>query len=222
MNCRKLKPEEYSLILESDKKVYPTKNPVQIKTIKKWYSKNPEFGILFEEKGKISGTLIAVPLNAKGWKQLTAGKLSESQLDEKTIFDNSRDSKLGIHIYHIEKYNFKIKEFYKTALKELAKIVESLRLKNKKLKVIGVSGFCVSISGIELFEKKLKCKERKFKSQEFVLEKKSKLFVAERKQELKKKQKQCFRLITRCKMLSLLPKEKSIVWEILQSKCNSF
>ena len=38
-------------------------------------------------------------------------KLKESEMDRKTIFDNSQDKKIGIHIYHIEKLDKNIKEF---------------------------------------------------------------------------------------------------------------
>ena len=47
---RAINKEDYKILLKLDKKVYPTSKPVTIKILNQWYQKNPEFGIIFEEK----------------------------------------------------------------------------------------------------------------------------------------------------------------------------
>jgi len=218
MKLRAIMPKDYGLIIESDKKVYPTSNPVTLEVIKQWYSKNPEFGMIYENRG-IEGTCIAIPLNSLGWNKLINGKLAESEMDEKTIFDNSRDKEMGIHIYHIEKLNPKIKEFYKTALKDLSSMINRLRKTNKELEVIGFSALAVTISGINLFEKKFNCKERKYICSENVLEKNNKLIVVDTKSEnIENKLKEGYKFVTKCKMLVLFPSEKSVVWKYFEKR----
>ena len=122
MKLRKINQQDFQLILEQDKEVYPTASPVTKEIIKKWYKKNPEFGMIYEENGKVVGDCVIIPLNSNGWKSLIDGKLSESETNEKTIFDNSRDNEIGIHIYHIEKIDKNIKELYKIVLSDFTKI----------------------------------------------------------------------------------------------------
>jgi len=213
MKLRAITPKDYRLIIESDEKVYPTSNPVTLDVIKQWYSKNPEFGMIYENNG-IEGTCIAIPLNSHGWNKLINGKLAESEMNEKTIFDNSRDKEIGIHIYHIERLNPKIKEFYKTALKDLSGIVNRLRQTNKELGVIGFSALAVTIPGINLFEKKFNCKERSYICSENILAKKGNLIVVDTKSEsIENKLKEGYRFVNKCKMLVLFPSEKSVVWK---------
>lgn len=218
MKTRILTEKDYELILEMDKKVYPTSSPVTKEIIKSWYIKNPEFGVVFEENNKIAGVLIAIPLNKQSWKKLINGTLKESEMSKKTIFDNSQDRELGIHIYHIEKLDTNLKEFYKISLNYLASLLDNLKKKNNNLKLIGFSGLCVTSEGINLFEKKFKCKERDFVVQEHILEKDGKRIVLETnsKEVIQNKIDEGYNFITKCKMLVLYPEEKSIVWDYLQ------
>ena len=218
MKSRILTEKDCELILDMDKKVYPTSSPVTKEIIKSWYIKNPEFGVVFEENNRIDGVLIAIPLNKQSWKKLINGKLKESEMSEKTIFDNSLDRELGIHIYHIEKLDTNIKEFYKISLNYMASLLYNLKKKNNNLKVIGFSGLCVTPEGINLFEKKFNCKERDFVVQEQILEKDGKRIVleTESKEVIQNKIDDGYNSITKCKMLVLYPEEKSIVWDYLQ------
>ena len=218
MKSRILTEKDCELILDMDKKVYPTSSPVTKEIIKSWYIKNPEFGVVFEENNRIDGVLIAIPLNKQSWKKLINGKLKESEMSEKTIFDNSLDRELGIHIYHIEKLDTNIKEFYKISLNYMASLLDNLKKKNNNLKVIGFSGLCVTPEGINLFEKKFNCKERDFVVQEQILEKDGKRIVleTESKEVIQNKIDDGYNSITKCKMLVLYPEEKSIVWDYLQ------
>lgn len=218
METRTLTRKDYELILEMDKKVYPTSSPVTKEIIKSWYINNPEFGAIFEENKEIVGVLIAIPLNKQSWKKLINGELKESEMNKKTIFNNSQDKELGIHIYHIEKLDGGIKEFYKTSLKYLASLLDNLKKKNSNLKVIGFSGLCVTNKGTHLFEKKFNCKERDFVIQEHIFQKNEQRIVLETnsKEIIQNKINEGFGYLTKCKMLVLYPEEKSIVWRYLK------
>jgi len=218
MKIRNLTEKDYKLILDMDKKVYPTSSPVTKEIIKIWYINNPEFGVIFEQNKKIKGVLIAIPLNKRSWEKLINGKLKESEMNKKTIFNTSQDKELGIHIYHIEKLNTSIKEFYKISLDYLASLLNNLKKKNKDLNVIGFSGLCATKEGINLFEKKFNCKEKDFVIKEHILEKDGKRIVLETNSKgiIQNKINEGFDYITKCKMLVLYPSEKSLVWEYLR------
>lgn len=224
---RPIKKEDYKILLELDKKVYPTKSPATVKTIEKWYSKNPEFGLIYEKDNKIAGICAAIPLNSKGFEKITLGKsmkedsnedfiFDEGDLDEKTIFDNSRDTEIAIHIYHIEKLDSSIKEFYKRSLEKLSHILKKLKKRNKNLKVTGFSGLCSSVEGINLFYNKLGCRERKYICPEHIIEKNGQKIIAKDNslEDIKKRFKG-YDHINRVKMLITYPSENSIIWKYL-------
>ncbi len=218
MELKPIRKEDYKLLLELDKKVYPTDSPVTPDILTQWYQRNPEFGMIYKKENKIIGVCIVMPLNAKAWIKLINGELSESELNSDDIFDNSKDEEIGIHGYHIEKLDKSVKEFYKTCLVDLSAIVNNLRIKNPKLKVIGFSGLCVTNEGIGLFSRKLTCKERHYKCNEYILEKDNKkiVFKANSKKELDSKIAVGYKLINRCQMLVSYPGEKSIIWEFFK------
>jgi len=217
MKFRPITQKDYAKVLELDKKVYPTDNPVTSEIIQQWYQRNPEFGIVFENRGKINGMCIAIPLNKKGWKKLINGKLAEGELNSKTIFDNSRDKEIGIHIYHIEKFD-DTREFHKESLTNINFIINKLRETNPKLKIIGFSALAVTSCGIGLFYNKFNCRERKFINDEHILRINNKLetFKTNSQKELEDKLNQGYEYLNRCKMLVLYPNEPSVVWNYLK------
>lgn len=217
MKFRSIIEKDYELLLELDKKVYPTDNPVTSEILSNWYRNNPEFGMIFEdESGKIQGVCVIIPLNKKGWNKLINGKLSESDLNPKTIFDNRRDKEIGLHIYHIERFSEK-KDFYKYSLSGLNEIIQNLRKINKELAIIGFSGLCVTPSGIGLFYNKFNCNERKFINQEYIFRKDGKLriFKIDSSLQFSNKLKEGYEYVNRCKMLVLYPGESSLIWDYL-------
>ncbi len=217
MKFRPIVEKDYELILELDKKVYPTDNPVTSDILSKWYKKNPEFGMIFENEGsKIQGFCMAIPLNKRGWNKLVDGELSEADLNSKTLFDNKRDKEMGLHIYHIEKF-FEKKDFYKSFLKSLNEIIKNLRKENPKLSIIGFSGLCVTPSGIGLFYNKFNCRERKFVNQEHIFKKDGELrvFKLGSSSQFSEKLKEGYEYLNRCKMLVLYPGELSVIWNYL-------
>lgn len=215
MNIRSIEEKDYDFLLELDKKVYPTDSPVTPEILNEWYQRNNEFGILFEEN-EIQGMCIVIPLNKNGWERLTKGELLESELSSETIFDNSRDKEIGLHIYHIEKFTDK-KRFYQNCLAELNKRVCSLQETNKDLQIIGFSGLCVTSQGIGLFYNKFNCREREFINSEHILRKDDQLeiFDTESNSDLQNKLEAGYEYLNRCKMLVLYPSEPSIVWRYL-------
>ena len=217
MKFRSIIKKDYPFLLELDKKVYPTDSPVNKNILGKWFKNNPEFGLVFEDDGKIKGMCIAIPLNKNGWVKLIDGELAESDLGNESIFDNSRDREIGVHIYHIEKFS-KNKGFYLNSLEGLNYIISKLRANNPYLRVIGFSGLCATVEGAGLFYNKLNCRERKFVSSEYILNKngKLKLYNLSSSYGLKKKIDEGYEVITRCKMLVVYPDEPSVVWSIIK------
>jgi ribosomal protein S18 acetylase RimI-like enzyme len=190
---RQILKKDYKKILQLDKKVYPTPKPVTEKIVSNWYSKNPEFGLVMEEGKKAVGYLISIPINKGGWKRLISGNLVEAEMTDKQLFDAARDNSVYIHIYHIEKFA-KGKGLSKIMLNELIKRVKPLDIK-------GFSAFCVTLSGINLFES-FGFKEGSFISKEYIMKRGNKLFVFELSpEEIKQKIKEGYGLVTRCKML---------------------
>lgn len=218
MEIRLINKNDYSFLLELDKKVYPTDSPVTKEVLGQWYQNNPEFGFIFEEKGKIKGVCVGIPLNKNGWRQLISGNLLESGLDSKTIFNNSRDSEIGIHIYHLEKFDESKIKVYEESLKQISNVINGLRLKNPKLKIIGFSGLAVTVQGVNLLYNKLNCRERKFINNEHIFKKNNqlKIFKINSLKEILEKLEQEYEYITRCKMLVLYSDEPSIVWRYLR------
>ncbi len=182
-----------------------------------WYKKNPEFGMIFEDdKGELEGVCISIPLNKNGWNKLINGKLSEADLNSKTLFDNSRDKEIGLHIYHIERLSDR-NDFYKDSLNGLNDIIQDLRKINPSLKIIGFSGLCVTPSGIGLFYNKFNCRERKFVNQEHIFRKEGKLkiFNINSYSQFSNVLKEGYEYLNRCKMLVLYPDEFSLIWDYL-------
>ncbi|MEM3369769.1 MAG: hypothetical protein QXE90_02860 [Candidatus Micrarchaeia archaeon] len=225
MELRPIRKEDYQFVLELDKLIYPTDSLVTLEDVGRWYKYNPEFGMVYEENGSIVGISVVIPLNSEGWKQITEGKISESGITDEMIFNPLKDKELGIYMYHIEKFEHNalapIREFYKTVIRDLAVIVNKLRSKHKKLKILGFAGLAVTKEGIILCEDKLGCKERSYICDEHVLKKEGKKYVVKAdqmhlKQIIEPKIKDGYSYITRCKMLVTYPGEKSIIWEYIK------
>ena len=212
MRARPIGKEDYPLLLKLDKKVYPTDSPVTKDMLSRWYAKYPEFGLVYEENGEIAGLCAAIPLSESGWTKLIEGKLSESDLDDETLCDISRDSEIGIHIYHIEKLDKSIKHFHEICLMDLARVMGMLKFNNKSLKVIGFSGLCTTKEGVGLFQNELKCRERAFISQEHILEKGGRKIIANAS-DVPQKLAEGYSLITRCQMLVAYPSEEGMLWD---------
>ena len=160
MLLRKIEKSDYDLILKLDSKVYPVspENKINSLIIDNWYNKYPEYGMIYiDEKNKenIVAMSIVIPMEYKIWEKLIKGECFENNLNIKWDSNNNNRVNIGVHIYHIEVLDRKIvgKEFYKKMLKDL-----NLIAKNYNHKIIGLSGYCVTIKGNRLFQQIFKCK----------------------------------------------------------------
>jgi hypothetical protein len=217
MLIRSARKSDYTAIIETDKKIYPTADPITADTLGQWYKNNPEFGIIFEQDDRLKGMCISIPLTSEAWQKLISGKLSESELRGSAIFQASADNEIGIHVYHLEKKSEYPKAFYRNALIALGAVTHDLRRKNSALRIIGFSALGASPEGISLFEKKLNFREREFVNKEYVLRKagRTEIFRPQSEEGLEVKLADGYECINRCKMLVLYPTEPSIVWNFL-------
>lgn len=105
IKARQVTDADIPLILEAERRLYPNEEPLHPSTIKHWYSKHPEFGMVFVDSstGATVGNCITVALKKSGWEQLIQGKVAESGLCGDLLFDNATDDELAIHVYHLEK-----------------------------------------------------------------------------------------------------------------------
>jgi len=219
-NLRPYKKRDYKQILDQDRRVYPTAKPVTQTTINTWYERNPEFGMVYEIGSKIVGTCAVVPLNKQSWRELVEGKLLESDLDKKTIFDNLNDKEIALHFYHVEKLLL-TEKFYSRILLDLNKIVENLGKSNPKLRIIGSSSFCTSSLGLDLFQDRFNYQEKGYISTEHILSKGRKLYIIDAKaqgqRKLEERLNNGFAYHHRCKMLVLYPDDFSLIWSYLKN-----
>lgn len=208
---RSINPSDYDLLLQLDKKVYPTNSPVTGEVLDRWYQYNPEFGIVFKNN---TGMCIVIPLNKTGWMQFVNGYLSENEISEEHIFNNMKHSEIFLHIYHVEKLETDTSGFYKSSLIALNALVEKQRETNKTLKVSGFSGLCVTNSGISLFKNKLECSELYYKSKEYILLKDDQLYVFDSGGEsaIESKALEGFEVVNRCQLLASTPDRNDVVW----------
>ena len=205
MKLRPITAKDFEFIIDLDKKVYPLSGLITKKVISQWFVRNPEYGMIFEDEGKIVGVCIIIPLNREGWEKMVKGKLFEFEVREKDIF---KDNEIGLHFCHIEKLT-DIKNFTKLCFDDLRNI-----LGNKK--VIGMSAVCVSKSGLALFKDKFNFKEREYKFDEHILEKNGKKIIADGTEEEVRKKYSDYTYHNRCELVILYPNEKSLAWEYLK------
>ncbi|KAL6042524.1 N-acetyltransferase domain-containing protein [Balamuthia mandrillaris] len=190
MRLRPVREADFDLLLSLDQKVYPCED-VTYNALKAWYRRNPEFGMIYDlpDDGEIVATAIFIPLNEKGWNKLINGELDEGELGPEEIFDAERDSAIGIHVYHLEKLDNKVRSFFQTAMTDLNAIIQRLREAKAKrqqlalplteeqgqqlLKVVGFSGLAVTNNGIGLLFNKLNMMERDYICQQHILQRKA-------------------------------------------------
>jgi len=213
-----LREKDYDWLLEKDYEIYPTDRPVTKKIIQQWYTRNPEFGIIFRENNEIVGVNVTIPLNRTGWKLLINGELLESDCNENYIFNNETDDAIGLHVYHIRK-NADIDDFYKLSLSGLNETIMALRKHNENLKVIGFSGLCVTKMGIGLFFNKLNCRESAVIKNEHIVKGNDSIEIIKMShyRDMEKKLKAGREYMHRCKMLVLYPGDPSVVWKYIKT-----
>lgn len=220
VNLRTIQKNDFKRILSFDNRVYPTKHPVTPSIMESWYTNNPEFGMVYELGGRTVGVCAFVPLKSSSWEKIINGKLSESSLNEKDIFDSKKDNELALHNYHVEKLLL-TGDHYIRILNDLNTLIKSLRKINPKLKIKGLSALGATSLGLGLFQNRFNFQEKKFISKEHILLKDNKLAVFNEKDGgqngLSKKLKEGYSYYQRCKMLVLEPNNLSLIWSYIKT-----
>ncbi len=208
---------DLDLLIKLDRKIYPSSNAPSKKKYNIFYKNNPEFGIVFENKNKISGVCSFIPLNKKGFFDFINGKIIEDEINDSHIFDLKKDNELFLYIIHIENLS-KQKEFFKKVLNVLKDIIEKLKEKNSKLEVSGFSALCVTNQGVCLFYNKLNFIENKTMSKEYIFEKNKKRYIFEinSNKDFYKLINNGYFFVSRSKLLVLLKENPSIIWNYLK------
>ena len=219
VNLRPINKNDYKRILSFDNLVYPTADPVTPTTMGTWYVNNPEFGMVYELGGRTVGVCAFIPLKRSSWEKLINGKLSESDLGSKDLFNNRKDNEIALHIYHIEKLLL-TENYYVRILSDLNKLVENLRKTNPKLKITGFSCLGTSSLFLGLFQNRFNFREKKFISTEHILLKGKKLSLFDEKdggqKGLAKKLQNGYTYYQRCRMIVLEPSDFSLVWSYVK------
>lgn len=219
-------PDYYESIIQADRKFYPTPHGLNTQILDRWCSKYPQFGLLFKDptSKEVLANCIVVPLNKHGWAQLTEGQLSESELDESTLFDGAKDNVIGLHIYHLEKsstYPADLPSFGLVALEGIADILCGLQKQAGlgALRVCGLSGLTVTKAGIALFSTTYGCRERSYICKEHIMQEGTggplQVHVAENQEQLEELLARGLRYVLRARMMVVTPDEPSLVWCLL-------
>ena len=171
--------------------------------------------MIYEIGNKIVGTCVVVPLNRQSWKDLMRGKILESDLNQKSIFNNKKDKEMALHFYHMEKL-FLTEKFYSRILLDLNNLIVNLRKTNPGLKIIGSSSLCATSLALDLFQDRFNYHEKGYVSTEHIISKGRTLSIFDEKvggqKNLEEKLKKGYSYHHRSKMLVLYPKDFSLVW----------
>mmetsp|Transcript_51985 Transcript_51985/g.105906 ORF Transcript_51985/g.105906 Transcript_51985/m.105906 type:complete len:237 (-) Transcript_51985:19-729(-) len=158
-----------SCLLRADAELYPCGSPCTVETVRSWYQNpgNEEFAQVFERNGTMVGMCVVIPLSRKGWEELISGVRSEAEIDGTCSFSADRDKEVGLHLYHLEKNDPSIKDFFRAhCLPALSAVVKKLG----SPQVIGFSGLCVTQASITIFSDKLNCtEEESYDAEEHIL-----------------------------------------------------
>lgn len=211
---RSIRPADYDLLLRLDFAVYPTIEQVPKEVMDQWFRLNPQFGLVFEEGGRISGMNIVVPLSPQGWQALLSG-VDERELSGDLIYDPERDRELGLYCYHIERIDEQ-PGFYMQALAALGEVVSSLR---PAPRLLGYAAWAVTGQGIGLHYNKLNMREREhiWDGHIMSLAGEKEIVTDLSLEVLRQKLEAGYVYHNRCKLLVTYPGEASLVWQYLKT-----
>lgn len=170
IQAKQLTRSDLETFLKSDADIFPSS--LTLHTLQSWYDKNPTNFLshhihddsmsnnLPEEN---LGTLIAIPMKAKPWKELISGKFEEHKITSEMILEQHSSSwssedfeqGYGIHIWHVEKSKL-WNQFCSTPFREIfwsdLKLSVSV-LSSKNMNCIGFSALCATEDGNRTFSK---------------------------------------------------------------------
>jgi hypothetical protein len=106
--------------------------------------------------GELLGFYMVLPLLETAYEDLLNGRLSELEISsEHLVTDASECSRIGLHVYHIEKLANFDSSISDMVLRDVSRVLNEF----SNIEIIGWSGYCVSRSGIDLFYNKWNCYE---------------------------------------------------------------
>lgn len=176
-----------------------------------------------ENRDRLLGFYMVLPLHESAYEQLLRGNLTELDLDERhLVTDASQCSRIGLHVYHIEKFgkDHLGASFSRIMLREVGAVLREF----SHIEIVGLSAYCVTTAGINLFLNGLNCYEVVNSDPNSTQEH---IFIDPRSSEVKVvsfSQTQSasiyhkyahLRYMHRCKMLVTRPNQFSPVWPYL-------
>jgi hypothetical protein len=137
-------------IHSSDQSIYPA--PLTYERLKSWVEGCPELSISYkiskggsDEEPPLAGVVIVLPVRAEYWRDILVGKLKETDILPYTFANDSDvDTEVGLHIFHIEKFDAwneeigkfdGLRPFAEFALQDAREVVEK-----KGWRILGYSG----------------------------------------------------------------------------------
>ena len=210
---RFIQESDYEFILSLDRQVYPSDHPITPEMISMWYKDLPQFGLIYEDKaGEIEGVFCIIALNKLGWENVLNG-LDEDELTKEMLFDPSKDQEVGLHVYMIDRFTEE-KGFYKKCYTDLGRVLQE---NFSHVRILGVVGWAVSPTGINLGFNKLNRREYKYICDEHVLAKEGQLqiLVDPSRAQVEAQIKQGWTYQNRVKLLVAFPQDFSLIWQML-------
>lgn len=144
-----LSDQELHDIYASDQTMYPA--PLPYERLQSWVTACPDLSLSYSTPLKdtqsllVVGVAIVLPVRAQYWRDLVVGKLKEIDVDAMTMLSDQAGVELGLHIFHIEKfdswqqlgdgYDSKLRPFAEYVTADMAKMIEV-----RGWKVLGFSG----------------------------------------------------------------------------------
>lgn len=220
MHARSLTTNDCADVLRSDEAIYPCQSPLTKEIMSKWYVRNPDFGLIFSEGSERMGILACVPLKLSSWKELLSGLFRESQLHEGLTFDLKRDKTFALHIYHIERFSTRIRQFHRIAFTELGTRLARLSTATGWPTVAGFSALCTTPEGIQLFSRELGFKETGYVSKEHVVRHSNGQIEIRTGEEnaVRNGLSDGLEYVCRCQFLVLRPEDGSELWTMFRDK----
>ena len=129
-------------IFKSDQDMYPA--PLTYERLKGWVDGCPELCVCFRAcpggtDANLVGAIIVLPLLKRHWEDVLVGKLKETNI-EPAMFAGETDADVGLHIFHIERFDGEMPDprlprFAEFALNDIRKLIEK-----KAWNILGYSG----------------------------------------------------------------------------------